>query len=337
VAAAPSTALPAAPIAVPPAPPRPRPTPQRISYSSLSDYARCGYRYYLTRDLRLPRDPAPVESPGGDSPASSTVPPAGHVAPSEPAAEEGALDALTRGTIVHRALESLDFARPEPPEADAVRALAEGEGVELTDADVDDVRALVAAFAASPLCARLAAARHVRREAAFAFALEPDGAGPLVNGFVDVIAREPDGAALVLDYKSDRLDGMDPDELVERDYATQRLVYALAALRDGAPRVEVAHCLLERPAEPVTRTYTPADAPELTARLSALAHGLLAHEFPVAAEPHRELCGDCPGRRALCSWGEDATLRPPPPPSPAAPDRRSSPAGAASAAGPPPR
>ncbi|HEY7075645.1 MAG TPA: UvrD-helicase domain-containing protein [Solirubrobacteraceae bacterium] len=354
VPAAPTTALPAAPIAVPAAPPRARPAPQRISYSSLSDYARCGYRYYLTRDLRLPRDPAPppaepvAESPGGDPLASSTTPREGAATPTElaAAAEEPALDALTRGSIVHSALETLDFARPAPPAADAVHALGEAEGVELTDADVEDVQALVAAFAVSPLCARLAAAPHVRREAAFAFALEPDGAGPLVNGFVDVIAREPDGAALVLDYKSDRLEGADPEELVERDYATQRLVYALAALRDGAPRVEVAHCLLERPAEPVTRTYTAADAPELTARLSAFARGLLAHEFPVAAVPHRELCGDCPGRRALCSWGEDATLRPPPPaasvrpppdPSPAAPDRRSSPAGAASAAGPPPR
>jgi ATP-dependent helicase/nuclease subunit A len=156
------------------------------------------------------------------------------------------------------------------------------------------------------------------------------------------MAREADGAALVLDYKSDRLEGMEPEELVERDYATQRLVYALAALRGGAPRVEVAHCVLERPDEPVTRTYAAADAPELAGRLSALAAGLFAHEFPVAAEPHRELCGDCPGRRALCSWPETMTLRPAPgvtpwpAASPAAPDRRSSPAGAASAAGPPP-
>jgi ATP-dependent helicase/nuclease subunit A len=199
-----------------------------------------------------------------------------------------------------------------------VRALAEAESVELTDADVADVQALVSAFAGSALCARLAAAREVRREAAFAFALEPDGAGPLVSGFVDVLAREPDGGALVLDYKSDRLDGLEPAALVERDYATQRLVYALAVLRDGAERVEVAHCLLERPDAAVSRSYVAADAPELAARLSGLAGGLLAHEFPVAAEPHRDLCGDCPGRRALCSWGEEMTLRPPPPHEPSA-------------------
>ena len=47
--------------------------------------------------------------------------------------------------------------------------------------------------------------------------------------------------------------------MVERDYATQRIVYALAALRDGAPRAEVAYCFLERPGEPVTRAFTAAD------------------------------------------------------------------------------
>ena len=26
--------------------------------------------------------------------------------------------------------------------------------------------------------------------------------------------------------------------------------------------------------------------------------------------PHRELCGDCPGRCSLCSWPEEMTLRP---------------------------
>ena len=61
-------------------------------------------------------------------------------------------------------------------------------------ADVEDIRALVAAFGASPLCERLAAARRVRREAGFAFALEPGGGGSLVNGFVDAMAEEAPGS-----------------------------------------------------------------------------------------------------------------------------------------------
>jgi ATP-dependent helicase/nuclease subunit A len=114
----------------------------------------------------------------------------------------------------------------------------------------------------------------------------------------------------VVDYKSHRLEEDDsPAELIEREYATQRMVYALAALEDGAPSVEVAYCLLDRPAEPVTATFTQADAPALADALLRLAAGVLGEKWPVAPVPHRDLCGDCPGRAALCSWPERMTLR----------------------------
>jgi hypothetical protein len=160
------------------------------------------------------------------------------------------------------------------------------------------------------LCGRLAVAGGVRREAGFAFALSPDGGGPLVTGVVDVMARERDGGVLIVDYKTDRLGDESPEQLVERDYATQRKVYALAALHAGARRVEVAYSVLERPADPVALAFTDADAPALTDALLRLAEGVLAEAWPVAERPHRELCGDCPGRRALCSWSEAMTLRP---------------------------
>ena len=195
------------------------------------------------------------------------------------------------------------------PEPGAVRELAGAWGVELGEPEVEDIRALVAAFAGSPLCARLAGARRLRREAPFAFALERGGGGPLVNGFLDAVALEDEGGALIVDYKSDRLEGAEPGEVVERDYATQRIVYALAALRDGAPRVEVAYCFLERPAEPVTLAFSAADEPALAERLAGLARGVLEARYEVTETPHRDLCGDCPGRTALCSWGEEMTLR----------------------------
>ena len=80
------------------------------------------------------------------------------------------------------------------------------------------------------------------------------------------------------------------------------MVYALAALRDGAPRVEVAYALLERPAEPVTAAFTAADVPALADALADLADGILAERWPVAARPHRDLCGECAGR-ARCAAG----------------------------------
>jgi ATP-dependent helicase/nuclease subunit A len=281
------TALPAEPKLIPAAG-RPQPAQRRLSYSSLQDYGRCPYRFYLSRVLGLPRiTPPPSEQP-----------------------VVAELDGRIRGTLVHLLLEQLDFNRPEPATDQQIGALAEAHELKLEPHQVADIRALVAAFASSPLCARLAAASDVRREAGFAFELARGGGGPLVTGFVDVLAREPDGAALIVDYKTDRLGGEAPAALIERAYATQRMVYALAALRGGAARVEVAYCLLERPAEPVTASFVVADAALLEDALLALADGVLNERWPVAEHPHRELCGDCPGRPALCSWPEAMTLRP---------------------------
>jgi len=116
---------------------------------------------------------------------------------------------------------------------------------------------------------------------------------------------------LIVDYKTDRLaEDESPAELIERSYSTQRMVYALAALRADVPAVEVAYSLLERPHEPVARTYTRDDAPALADALLGLAAGVLEERWAVTPHPHRELCGDCPGRPALCSWPEAMTLRP---------------------------
>jgi ATP-dependent helicase/nuclease subunit A len=293
---APGTALPAEPKVIP-VPARPQPAQRRLSYSSLQDYSRCGYRFYLTRVLGLPRVPAPEAPPSHDD--------------EHPGDEPAPLEARIRGSLVHLLLERLDFARPEPPGLDEVVALGAAHGLQLAPEHVQDIREQVAAFAASPLCARLGAARGVRREAGFAFALEPGGGGPLLTGFVDVLAREPDGTVLVVDYKTDRLEeDEEPAELVARAYATQRMVYALAALRDGAERVEVAYALLELPDQPVSAVFTQADAPALAGALLDLAEGVLAERWPVAERPHRELCGECPGRATLCSWPEELTLRP---------------------------
>jgi RecB family exonuclease len=282
----PGTALPARPKVVP-VPSAGRPAPQRLSYTALGQYAKCPYRFYLERTLRLP----PAETPFPlqiDGPAPG-------------------LDARVRGVIAHRLLEELDFAQPRPPDPETVLALAAEEGAELTPEDVEDIRAIVVAFGASPLCARIAAAASVRREAAFSFPLDP-AQGALVTGVVDVLARTPEGT-LVVDYKSDRIGDEHPQAVVERDYATQRIVYALAALRNGAPQVEVAYAFLERPDAPVTASFTPKDIPALAEQLTNLAEGVLEQRHPVAAEPHRALCGDCPGRKTLCSWPEEMTLR----------------------------
>jgi hypothetical protein len=166
---------------------------------------------------------------------------------------------------------------------------------------------MVAAFAGSPLAARLAGAAEVHREHAFAFPLG-EGA-PLITGVVDAVAIERDGAHLVVDYKSDHVEGAVLEALVEASYGAQRRIYALACLRAGAPAVEVVHLFLERAAEPVVARYETADGPALERDLRRRAAGLLAGEFPVAAVPHRALCATCPGRAGLCSHPPERTDR----------------------------
>jgi hypothetical protein len=168
------------------------------------------------------------------------------------------------------------------------------------------LRSLIAAFAGGELCRRLAAAAETRREERFAFGVRGSA---LLTGALDVLAREPDGRMLVVDYKSDRLGERSPDEIVARAYGVQQLIYAIAVLRTGAPAVDVLHLFLERPEEPVSASFTQADRERMERRLDALAAGPLEGRFPVTELPHRALCHGCPAEGGLCSWPVSMTRR----------------------------
>jgi ATP-dependent exoDNAse (exonuclease V) beta subunit len=279
----PDAAHPAAPPAPPP-PVDPGPPVAGLSYSSLSDYSRCGYRFYLERVLRLP---------------------AGERPPPVPQAAPG-LSGIDRGVIVHSLLERLDFRRPAVPGADAIAAAAAvAETGSPTGEEAAEIGALIEAFVRSELRERLASAGGARREERFTFALD----GVLVGGVFDVLAWEPGDRALVVDYKSDRLEGRDPAVIVAGEYETQRLIYALAVLRGGAAVAEVVHVFLERADEPVLARFDAGDVPSLEARLRELAAGVIRREFTPAPNPHRALCSGCPGEGGLCTWPLALTRR----------------------------
>jgi RecB family exonuclease len=260
-----------------------------LSYSGLADYARCGYRFYLQRVLRLPEAPA---LPGDEVGTTDTVTGPG-LTPAE------------RGTIVHALLERLDFRVAAPPSAEAAAAAV--AGLDATAEECDEIAALIGLLFETETFKRLAAAApgSLRREEGFAFLL----GDVLINGVLDAVAREPGERVLVVDYKSDRLEGRAPEELMTGGYLVQRLIYALAALRSGARSVEVRHLFLERPNEPATATFEQADADRLERELRGLARGALAGEFRVAEAPHRGLCSGCPGEGGLCSWPTELTRR----------------------------
>ena len=256
-----------------------------LSYSSLTELERCGYRYYLERVLGLGEDRAAARAQ--DS-------------------AEG-LEARARGTLVHRLLELLDFARPQPPSAQDVEDCARELGLRVGAQESEELARLIATACRASLAERVGAAADVRREHPFAFSLAPEE--PLVTGVIDLLAVEADGVCLVLDYKSDRVAGdVDLEALVEREYAIQRLLYALVILRDGAPAVEIVHWFLERD-ESVTARYTAGERLVLEQQLAERIARARVEPFAVSPLPHRGLCLTCPGRAGLCSWGEAETLR----------------------------
>jgi ATP-dependent helicase/nuclease subunit A len=270
-------------------------TPARLSYTSLTELERCGYRYYLERVLGLPEDRAAARSAHGGA----------------------GLEARARGTLIHRVLETLDFARPGSLGREQVTKTAGELGMRVSEAEREELAALLAAARAASPAARVASAGAVRREHPFAFSLAGDQ--PLISGVIDLLATEGDGGALVLDYKSDRVSAdADLGELVEREYGIQRLLYALAVLRDGAPAVEIVHWFLERPNDWVAARFQAGEQATLEERLSAHVSAAARRGFAVSPAPHRALCLSCPGRAGLCSWDEAHTLREDPAPEPQA-------------------
>jgi ATP-dependent helicase/nuclease subunit A len=254
-----------APLAEVPAPPLHR--VRRLSYSALSLFERCSYRYFAERVVGL----RPAERAG---------------------VGEGGLAATQVGDAVHMLLEEVDLRAP------AVTAeldeLVRARYPDATAEELERIRAFVAGYCDSELAAKIASLEGAAAERPFAF--EHDGV--LLHGRLDVLHR--DGVrALVVDYKTNSLAEGTPADIVEHDYHLQRLVYALACFRAGAEEVEVVYQFLERPDELVTLCYKVEEAPGLEAELSEAIARIQAGEF--RPSPDDFVCGDCPALNLVCA------------------------------------
>jgi ATP-dependent helicase/nuclease subunit A len=257
-----------------------RAVPMSLSYTALATYEQCGYRFYVQRVLGLPDLPSPVYVAAADAEERPVAVPA-------PQSRAG-LGGAQRGTLIHQVLAGLDLRTPS-----------------LRDPMPADVRGLLAGLVGSTTFGRLSSLHDVSREQRFAF---PVGE-TLITGVFDVIAQDRPGHLLVLDYKSDRLAGVDPAVLVAERYLAQRLIYALAALKLGAPAVEVVHLFLEAPEDPVAAEFGAAEIPELEAELAGRVAGLLSGDFRVTDAPGRRRCDGCPAQGGLCSYPLALTTR----------------------------
>jgi len=258
-----------APLAEIPEPPLHR--VRRLSYSALSLFERCSYRYFAERVVGLRPAEAAGSVPGRTGLAATEI-----------------------GDAVHVLLEYVDLRSPAVPEN--LEELVRGRYPAVTEEELVRIRGFVASYCGSELGARIASLEGSEPELPFAF--EHDGV--LLHGRIDVLHR--DGPrALVLDYKTNSLAEADaePEEIVESDYRLQRLVYALACFRAGAEEVEVVYHFLERPDAVVSATFAPDDVPALESELSAAIDKLQANDF--RPTPDEFVCSDCPALNLVCA------------------------------------
>jgi ATP-dependent exoDNAse (exonuclease V) beta subunit len=243
----------------------------RLSYSALSLFERCSYRYYAERVAGM----QPV--PWGNGEAGD---------------RQGGLHATEIGDAVHRLLERVDLARPTPP-AD-LDELVRAWYPTVSDRELELVARHVGAYCGSALARRIAQLEGVRVERPFAFVLD----GVLLNGRLDVLWRSGP-RAFVLDYKTNWLEGREPAEIVEAEYRAQRIVYALACLRAGADEVEVVYQFLEAPEAVVSSTFTRADGDVLERELGAAIARIREGDFRPTPSPFA--CSGCPALDRVCA------------------------------------
>jgi ATP-dependent exoDNAse (exonuclease V) beta subunit len=235
-----------------------------LSYSALALFSRCSYRYYAERVVGMRPSDAHGSVPGQSGLAATEI-----------------------GDVVHVLLEN-------GVGAAEVREPALARYPAATDENLIRVAELVQAWHDSPLAQRLGQMEGVRPELPFAF--EHDGV--LLHGRFDVYAAAGT-RALVVDYKTNRLEELTPEEALEDDYAIQRLVYALAAFRAGADEVEVVYVFLERPDEPVMRVFAREELSSLEAELSAAIASIQEGRF--VPTPSELACAGCPALDVVCA------------------------------------
>lgn len=222
----------------------------------------------------LPEPPPPLPALSFTSlagQAAEAAPDQGDEAPGPPlrsTSDELGLDAAGRsyGIAIHSLLEralapAVTGARWRPPTYSMItRALAERG---LPDSALLRARQQIEGWLASPLCREISRPGvRLRTEAPLLLRLGREGEITL-RGWIDLLAESTDDPPLVIDYKSNQLDGHQPEDLVPV-YRLQAEIYALAVSRAlAAPLVEVAFVVLDDPGRPVRQRFGPEELAEV--------------------------------------------------------------------------
>ncbi len=273
--------------------PGPRPVPVgHLSYSSLADYERCGYRFYAERVLGLaPGALTFSDNDLTDAELTEEDEPAGTVEDDRVSAEHRSRS-LVFGNAVHAALEWSARNGWREPDPQWLAALVSGAG----PGSLERATRLVTGWLGSSLRRELASAQ-VRPEVPFALPL----GSTIVRGKIDLLARNGAGP-VVVDFKTDAIGPGGVSEPGEH-YRVQRELYALVAAAaagvEGAP-VRAIHLFLEAPEEPVIETMGLLELDAAQARLAELVRRMREGDYVPTANPTRQICAGCPAAWNLC-------------------------------------
>jgi ATP-dependent helicase/nuclease subunit A len=261
-----------------------------LSYSALSEFENCGYRFYVERVLGIAEPKAVFGADGAEQSPGPEV-----------------RRRFAPGVAVHALLEWSARNRWREPDTRRVSAALREQGLPGDRDETGAAQGLVKAFLDSPLREEIGDAK-VSAEVPFVLSVS----GTLIRGSIDLLVERDDGSVLVVDYKTNRLDTRTPEDVAAR-YAVQRDLYALAAGSRGKA-VDSAYVFLEKPAEPVRRRFEAVDLEGARSGIERLLEKLAAARFEVTVHPHRDLCLDCPARERLCSHRTAEQLRDSPEP-----------------------
>jgi ATP-dependent exoDNAse (exonuclease V) beta subunit len=167
---------------------------------------------------------------------------------------EAADGGAARGRAVHSLLEWSQANEWRTPSRELVRRIS--ASAEVGDPGLTEA-ALLAPFRAwldsRFFAERVRGAERSRAEVP----LLVEVAGTVLRGSIDLLVEEDGCPPLIVDYKTDGVDGRKVAELAER-YEIQRAIYALAvAEARGTEEVELAYVFLERPEEPAVARWGP--------------------------------------------------------------------------------
>jgi ATP-dependent exoDNAse (exonuclease V) beta subunit len=161
-----------------------------------------------------------------------------------------------RGIGVHALLEWSQAHEWQMPKVELVRRIARSD--EIGDSGLSE-EALLAPFEAwlgsDFFRARIQGAEKSRAEVPLLIEV----AGTVLRGSIDLLVEQAGQPPLIVDYKTDRVDGEEIGAHVAR-YEIQQAIYALAvAEARGVSEVELAYVFLERPEEPFVTSWGPGE------------------------------------------------------------------------------